>query len=493
MRSRILVGLIAGTIGGFLGWFLQENLIRHEVIKDVLTGHVQIVPLTEGQVRTLVFCVGGLIGLFLGTVDGIVEGNRRKLGQGIVIGAVAGIFVGYVGFFVGGYLYNLLGGGDTANRLGMLSFARQVIARTLGWAMMGLALGAGSAFSTRSPRRVLNGAIGGLIGGFLGGFIFDMVAQAALPAQSALGASGIQETGGASRAIGFTVIGSLTGFFANLVDELLKQAWVKVLAGKNEGKDFILSKTINILGRDERADVPLFGDMSVGAQHAAIRAERSRHFLLDGGITSGTMVNGQRVAGEVLLRDGDMIQIGTHRILFREKATQAKFAKEPLDVAKPNPVSNVAMPSHLCPFCGSPKSPDGSCKCSVNAPNSMGMADTALHDFVVAPIASPSGAGAFSGSLVSRLTVMEGVYTGNQFPLQMQTTGIGREIGREILLVNDLRVSRFHARIVQENGTTVLYDNNSSNGTFVNGVRVTMQVLAPGDIVQIGDTKFRCE
>ncbi len=493
MRSRILVGLIAGTVGGFLGWFLQESLIRYEVIKDVLTGQVNIVAPTEGQLRTLVFCVGGLIGLFLGAVDGIVEGNKRKLGQGIVIGAIAGIFVGYIGFFLGGVLYEKLGGDASSSRADMFSFARQLIARTLGWAMMGLALGAGSALSTRSPRRVVNGAIGGLIGGFLGGFIFDMVAHAALPVQSAIGASGIQETGGASRAIGFTAIGSLTGFFANLVDELMKQAWVKVLAGKNEGKDFILSKPVNILGRDERADVPLYGDMSVAQQHAAIRAERSRHYLMDGGTSSGTMVNGQRITGEILLRDGDMLQIGTHRILFREKATQAKFAREPLDVAKASPVSSVPMPSHLCPFCGSTKNLDGTCKCSVSAPSSLSMADTAIHDFVLAPTALPVTNSSFQGGVVIQMVATEGAYAGNAFPLRGQTTNIGREAGRDIMLVEDLRVSRHHARIMQENGTTILHDNGSSNGTFVNGVRITTQVISPGDIIQIGDTKFRCE
>ena len=50
----------------------------------------------------------------------------------------------------------------------------------------------------------------------------------------------------------------------------LKQAWVKVLAGKNEGKDFILSRPMNILGRDERCDVPLYGDMNVAPQQKTV-------------------------------------------------------------------------------------------------------------------------------------------------------------------------------------------------------------------------------
>ena len=36
-------------------------------------------------------------------------------------------------------------------------------------------------------------------------------------------------------------------------------------------------------------------------------------------------------------------------------------------------------------------------------------------------------------------------------------------------------------------------DDGSSNGTFVNNVRITVQVLAPGDVIQFGATKYRYE
>jgi pSer/pThr/pTyr-binding forkhead associated (FHA) protein len=39
----------------------------------------------------------------------------------------------------------------------------------------------------------------------------------------------------------------------------------------------------------------------------------------------------------------------------------------------------------------------------------------------------------------------------------------------------------------------VVYDDNSANGTYVNGQRVSMQALASGDIVQFGSSKFRFE
>lgn len=97
------------------------------------------------------------------------------------------------------------------------------------------------------------------------------------------------------------------------------------------------------------------------------------------------------------------------------------------------------------------------------------------------------------GGVVSRLTIVEGQYAGKVFALSGQPVMIGRDMGCEIGLLMDNRASRNHARIAFENGAYVLYDNNSSNGTFVNNIRIAMHVLAPGDVIIVGETKFRCE
>jgi pSer/pThr/pTyr-binding forkhead associated (FHA) protein len=49
------------------------------------------------------------------------------------------------------------------------------------------------------------------------------------------------------------------------------------------------------------------------------------------------------------------------------------------------------------------------------------------------------------------------------------------------------------ARIIQEALSFAIEDNGSTNGTFVNGQRVTRQALVPGDVVVIGQTQLRVE
>lgn len=70
------------------------------------------------------------------------------------------------------------------------------------------------------------------------------------------------------------------------------------------------------------------------------------------------------------------------------------------------------------------------------------------------------------------------------------TTTIGRAGGNDIVL-DAGSVSRYHARIVVASDSVYLIDLQSSNGCAVNGERVSRQMINNGDVVAIGDAKFR--
>ncbi|MBX3729402.1 MAG: FHA domain-containing protein [Candidatus Sumerlaeia bacterium] len=71
------------------------------------------------------------------------------------------------------------------------------------------------------------------------------------------------------------------------------------------------------------------------------------------------------------------------------------------------------------------------------------------------------------------------------FPVTKDVVSVGRAKDNDIVLEN-LSVSRNHARIRREGEQMVLVDLNSANGVFVNGVRVSRAELVDGDIVSIG-------
>ena len=75
---------------------------------------------------------------------------------------------------------------------------------------------------------------------------------------------------------------------------------------------------------------------------------------------------------------------------------------------------------------------------------------------------------------------------GTQYPITRPATTIGRE-ECDILLLQDDQVSRQHAKVEQRGNVLVLIDLDSTNGTYVNGVRLQAPyTLQPGDVIQIG-------
>src|SRR5438270_11053660 len=80
---------------------------------------------------------------------------------------------------------------------------------------------------------------------------------------------------------------------------------------------------------------------------------------------------------------------------------------------------------------------------------------------------------------------LEGVDKGRVFRHIPTPLTIGREEGH-LLRLNDERVSRFHAKVQQDNGDIILTDLESTNGTRVNGSVVQIRRLRLGDLICVG-------
>ena len=84
----------------------------------------------------------------------------------------------------------------------------------------------------------------------------------------------------------------------------------------------------------------------------------------------------------------------------------------------------------------------------------------------------------------------------NKPPRRVPATGAPIHIGRSPdceLVLRDTRVSRRHARVSARDGVLVLTDLGSTNGTRVNGHRVTEVVLGAGDRIVVGETVLTIE
>lgn len=86
--------------------------------------------------------------------------------------------------------------------------------------------------------------------------------------------------------------------------------------------------------------------------------------------------------------------------------------------------------------------------------------------------------------------VQSGPETGKVFSVERTSLVVGRQVGTDIV-INDQQISRRHARFDLVNGTLIVNDLGSANGTKVNGQRLEAnqsRPLAPGDTVQMGTT-----
>ena len=93
---------------------------------------------------------------------------------------------------------------------------------------------------------------------------------------------------------------------------------------------------------------------------------------------------------------------------------------------------------------------------------------------------------------VASLTVESGNDKGTRYVLAGKLTAMGRDPSNHVYL-SDEEVSRYHAKIITRDNRYVIADLNSTNGTLVNGKKVSEHVLSSGDAVVVGKTVFLFE
>jgi predicted component of type VI protein secretion system len=87
-----------------------------------------------------------------------------------------------------------------------------------------------------------------------------------------------------------------------------------------------------------------------------------------------------------------------------------------------------------------------------------------------------------------KLSIRQGPRPNLVFDLDQDSYTIGREAGNEIV-IEDPQVSRRHAQLTRQGEAYILEDIGSTNGTYVNGKRVTAPVLlSNGDTIGLADT-----
>lgn len=442
--GSLLLKLLVGAIAGTITWFVAESVLAAQGIQIYSTAW------DAWEQYTTLF-LGGMIGAAVGGLDGYTRGGKVHTLRGLLGGAVLGAIGCSFGHTVGSTLATgIFGPGVFTTDLGIIGLGLRIIARTIAFIPIGVFLGAAIGASSLNVRKIIQGATGGGIGGAVAGLVFDVVGQ--LLAAPQLAGQRHAEVGGPGRALLFILLGGLIGLFIGLVERLTRSAWVRLVLGRNEGKEWAIDAPQVFLGRSESCAIPLFGDPNVAPVHASITKQSGQYILADGGSPVGTYLNGQRI-GQAVLFHGAQIQIAGLQLLFLMR-----------NQAVPQRVPDGRMMVQPAPMTPQPMQP---------APSNPTVA-----------YANPVGT-------VLALVVLDGPLAGQRVAVTAQI-----ELGREsaaLPMSYDSNASRRHAAIAPAVGALVVTDLGSTNGTFVNGQRVQQSPAGPGSLIKIGNTSFRVE
>jgi pSer/pThr/pTyr-binding forkhead associated (FHA) protein len=93
---------------------------------------------------------------------------------------------------------------------------------------------------------------------------------------------------------------------------------------------------------------------------------------------------------------------------------------------------------------------------------------------------------------MAKLVILSPGLTGRTQDLKADTTTIGR-VEDNSFQIAEPSVSSHHCEVLLRGAEVVVRDLNSTNGTFINGDKVTESVLKPGQILRLGQIEMRLE
>lgn len=228
-------------------------------------------------------------------------------------------------------------------------------------------------------------------------------------------------------------------------------------------REFPLNAGANTVGR-ENADV-LLAHNTISRSHATVTVEDGHAYVQDSGSTNGTIVAGTKIApGEKAeLTDGCEVTFGSYALKYEAPAqAEAKPAEQTqmieAEASTETPESDILEPE--------------------------GETTDAAPSVEEAPVEEP--AVEIAGRLISK----DGALS---FDIHPGTSTIGRRDGDNDIVIPDPYCSGRHADLSYADGTFTLTDIGSTNGTFVNGVK--LDINAPRDVqatdeITLGRTVF---
>ncbi len=120
----------------------------------------------------------------------------------------------------------------------------------------------------------------------------------------------------------------------------------------------------------------------------------------------------------------------------------------------------------------------------------------AQESFILSPAAAAAALPALAAAAGGKLVVEESpvLEKGDEYEVDSAPLTVGRGGQNDVAIDGDEFASARHVRFEPRRDGVWVYDLGSTNGTYVNGVRIAdARKLASGDVVRVGETDLRFE
>ncbi len=223
---------------------------------------------------------------------------------------------------------------------------------------------------------------------------------------------------------------------------------------KNGAPPFMLDKQSVWLGRDPNCDINFEASLIViSRRHAEIKQLNDVFTVYDNGSFNGTLVNEQRISAPTPLYHDDEIQLGIG-----------------------GPILRFVSPSRVAPK-----------GASLAGQRSIAVGQLANLPEAFEQVGSKTmvfKADSFSAQTPSKESAQPQLLMSLAFGGKNELI-IGRDNASDIKL-DGLQISNRHARLLRSNAGIAIEDAGSTNGVYINGNRISRQIITPADAVQIG-------
>lgn len=250
------------------------------------------------------------------------------------------------------------------------------------------------------------------------------------------------------------------------------------------------------IGRQEGNTIRLT-ERNVSRRHARLMRHSGNVLIEDLGSYNGIRINGDRIAGQVQVSDGDLIQIGDYDLALQAEEMAATV---PLDTTTPRslaPTGKLPDPSATIPGLPTVEMPQVGDDEVQDAVGSDDPPEIPRHQSTaVIRVDQLEGSrkrqvAQISAADAPRLVVLNTDFAGREFPCTRTELKIGRTDDNDVAL-DHRSLSRTHCKVVREdNGEWRVIDLQSANGLMVNGEPYAQVTLRYGDVIELGHVKIQ--